>query len=155
MSTDPLSLVYHGIAKAMSADEYLHSLHEANKIFLNFMPLPDLPVTANPPIPAKDMPRLSLTPESTTWQSSNSSTGRIDHTVNVKLTGYDTRSVEFYPVVFHLLKITRQLSLLLNAIDYQDRQHPVHSKGGSASYEHDDERLIWTCTIPIELQIYM
>ena len=152
---DPLSLVYNGIADAILADEFIKSLHDAKVIFLDFLPLLDSQNLTNPALPARDMPRMSLLPDSTTWQTNNSCTGRIDHTISVRIAGYNTRSALFNPLVFHLLKITRHLDGLLRAIQYQGNTLRTVSRGGTASYEHDDERLLFACTIPIEIQIYL
>jgi len=152
---DPLSLVFNGIAEVILTDEFIKSLHEAKVIFLDFLPLPDSKTLANPPLPARDMPRMSLLPDSTAWQTNNSCTGKIDHTINVRIAGFTTRSKLFNPLVFHLLKITRLLDGALRAIQYQGNALRTVSRGGTASYDHDDERLIWSCTIPVEIQIYL
>ena len=153
--SDPLSLVYNGIVDAITADPFIKSLHEAKAIFLDFLPLANSPGSANPPLPARDMPRMSLLPDSTSWLPNNTCTGRIDHTINMRIAGYNTRSALFNPLVFHLLKITRQLDAVLRTLQYQGRKLQTVSKGGAADYEHDDERLLWTCTIPVEIQIYL
>ena len=95
--------------------------------------------------------------DAVTWGTNNSSTGRIDFAINVKITGFGTRTTEFNPLVFHLLKITRpgQLDATLRTIQYQKKPLQTISRGGNASYEYDEERQLWTCTIPIEIQIYM
>jgi hypothetical protein len=154
---DPLTLVYNGIVSAIIADQFIKSLHDDHVLFLDFLPLPDMPNASNPPIPAKDMPRMSLMQETVMWGSNNSCTGRIDYTVNIKISGFGTRSAEFNPLVFHLLQVIRPgyLTAVFQSIQYQEKPLQTMSKGGSATYEHDDERQLWTCTIPIDIQLFL
>jgi len=154
---DPLTLVYNGIVSAILADKFIKSLHENRVIFFDFLPLPDMPNTMNPPIPAKDMPRMSLLQETAVWGANNSCTGRIDYAVNIRILGFGTRTMELNPLVFHLLKLIRpgHLDGTLRAISYQEKLLQTMSKGGAATYEHDNERQLWTCTIPIEIQIFL
>jgi len=152
---DPLTLVYNGIVEAILSDDFVKPLHDKQCIFLDF--LPNTPNTANTAVPVRNMPRMSLMQDAVTWGTNNSSTGRIDFAINVKITGFGTRTTEFNPLVFHLLKITRpgQLDATLRTIQYQKKPLQTISRGGNASYEYDEERQLWTCTIPIEIQIYM
>jgi hypothetical protein len=154
-ATDPLSLIYDGIITGMLDDEFIKKLHEDQVVFLDFLPLPDVQGLQNPPVPAKDMPRVSLMPESVTWGANNSCTGRIDYVVNIKIAGYHTRSAAFHPLVFHFLRMTRTIDKFLRMLVFDGRPLQTVSKAGSATFEHDDERLLWICTIPIEIQIYM
>ena len=154
---DPLSLVYNGIVKAISDDEFVKAYHDNKNIFMDFIPLPDLPNTTNPQTPARNMPKMSLMQDTVLWGPNNSCSGRIDLNINLKVTGYGTRSSEFNPLIFQLLKITRpgQLHGTLHAIHYQGNSLRTICRGGNASYEHDDERQVWSCTIPIEIQIFL
>jgi hypothetical protein len=152
---DPLSLVYNGIVDAILADDFVKSLHDRQSIFLDF--LPNTPNTTTATIPVRNMPRMSLMQDTVVWGTNNSCTGKIDFAVNIKIIGFGTRSVEFNPLVFHLLKITRpgRLDGTLRLIQFQEKPLQTISRGGNASYEYDEERQIWACTIPIEIQIYM
>ena len=154
---DPLTLVYHSIVSAIVADEFVKSLHENKVIFLDFLPLPDMPHATTPPIPSRDMPRMSLMQDTALWGSNNSCTGRLDYVINMRIQGFGTRSVEINPLVFHLLQMIRpgHLDGNLRSIMYRERPLKTISRGGTATYDHDDERQFWTCTIPIEIQIYL
>jgi len=154
---DPLSLIYNSIVDAFSTDEFIKSLHDNQSIFLDFLPPRSPSSSTNLMPPARNMPRMSLMQEAITWGTNNSCTGRIDFAISVKITGFGTRSVGFNPLVFHLLKMTRpgQLDATLRLLQYQEKQLKTISRGGNASYEYDEERQLWTCSIPVEIQIYM
>jgi hypothetical protein len=154
---DPLTLVYNGIVSAILADDFVKSLHDEHIIFLDFLPLPDMPNTVNPPVPAKGTPRVSLMQDTILWGPNNSCTGRIDYNVNIKVVGFGTRSVEFNPLAFHLVKVVRfgQLDGIFRGMQFEGKPLQTISKGGGASFEHDDERQFWTLTIPIEIQIFL
>jgi hypothetical protein len=153
--SDPLSLIYNGIVTGIIADDFIKSLSDNAVVVLDFLPMPNLPEITNPSSPMRDRPRVSLMAESVTWGANNSCTGRLDYTINIVIHGQHTRSILFNPLVYHFMRVIRKLDTFLRPILFQGKPLSSISKVGSATFEHDDEKLQWTCTIPIEIQLYI
>jgi len=153
--SDPLSLIYNGIITGILSDDFIRSLSDNKVVVLDFIPLPESPEIMNPATPMRDKPRVSLLPESTIWAANNSCTGRLDHVINIIIRGYHTRSPLYNPLLFHFMRVIRILDVFLRPIMFKDRPLNTVSKAGQATFEHDDEKLQWTCTIPIEIQLYI
>jgi hypothetical protein len=152
---DPLSLIYNGIVEGIIADDFIKSLADNHVVVMDFIPMPDLPDITNPTSPIRDKPKVSLMADSVTWGASNSCTGRLDYTINIIIRGSHTRSILFNPLVFHFMRVIRKLDTFLRPLKFEDKPLGTISKVGSATFEHDDEHLQWTCTIPIEIQLYI
>jgi hypothetical protein len=153
--SDPLSLIYNGIVTGILADDFIQSLSENGVVVLDFLPMPDLPDITNPTTAMRDLPRVVLRADSVVWSTNNSCSGRLDYVINVVIYGYHSRSILFNPLVFHFMRVIRKLDTFLRPLTFQDRPLGTISKAGSAAFEHDDEKLQWTCTIPIEIQLYI
>jgi hypothetical protein len=153
--SDPLSLIYNGIVTGIISDDFIKSLSDNKVIILDFLPMPNLPEITNAPIPMRDMPKVSLMMESVTWGASNSCSGKLDCVINVIIYGYHTRSILLNPLVFHFMRVIRKLDTFLRVLTFEGKPLGTISKVGSASFTHDDEKLGWICTIPIEIQLYI
>jgi hypothetical protein len=153
--SDPLSLIYNGIVTGILADNFIQSLSDNKVVVLDFLPMPNLPDIANPVTSMRDLPRVALKADSVTWATNNSCSGRLDYVINIVIQGYHSRSILFNPLVFHFMRVIRGIDTFLRPIVFQNRPLGTISKVGSATFEHDDEKLQWTCTIPIEIQLYI
>jgi hypothetical protein len=153
--SDPLSLIYNGIVSGIIADDFIKSLSDNKVVVLDFLPMPNLPDITNPSVPMRDKPKVSLMADSVTWGPSNSCTGKLDYVINIIIRGYHTRSILFNPLVFHFMRVIRKADTYLRPLMFQDKPLGTISKVGSAAFTHDNEKLEWSCTIPIEIQLYI
>lgn len=152
---DPFSIAHAGIVECLLADDVIREYHEGKQIFLDFISQPEMPTLTNPTIPAKDMPRMSLLSSNAEWNPNNTCTGLLTYDVNIRLAGFHTRSPLLRPLVFLTMRAIRRLSAYLNVLTFEEKPLRTVNNTASAQFEHDDERMLWTVTLPISIQIYI